>query len=65
MNVTRQVLRDHALLPLEELHPENICAFCAYRGGPMKRVVVRSTLAWGYMCLDSVRCLRRRQRQAA
>jgi hypothetical protein len=65
MNVTRADLQRHALLPLGELHPENCCALCGWKYQPLKQTVLVSTRARGMRCLDSVACVRRRQRLAA
>lgn len=50
-------------LPIGELHAENVCARCGYRGREdvsLYRTVLASTLAIAHVCVDSVRCERRR-----
>jgi len=66
-------------LPLGELHPEDRCAFCGRGGivGPRRdeqgenqdadlvRTVLAFTRAPAVICVDTVACLRRRQKMKA
>jgi hypothetical protein len=53
--------RRWGLLPMGELHPDNQCRYCK-NPTAIQRVVFKDTQAVGFRCIDSVSCLRRRQR---
>jgi hypothetical protein len=50
-------------LPLGFLHPPKRCTFCGTQG-PLRRTVLRATIAEAAVCLDVVDCMRRRKRKA-
>ncbi len=52
-----------ALLPLGALHPHDRCADCGARPGHLRRVVMKATLAEGFLCVDVVECMRRARRR--
>ena len=56
-------MRRWGALPLGELHPEDACALCGNRTRHKHRVVIASTHAIGYRCVDSVACVRERKRR--